>query len=278
VEIVEDCYRDSLLTIIQGKILEGSIIHIQHKIENWHALENTPISREEHLRNVAMKYSNTLQEARAFLTYLARELLKSRGVHEQDPISSQSTRLFLLQQMSERVKQNILKLEKFQPQLDGLNTQSSEIMMKTTLTKTLPLLLEISFERSELKSFELLSHLKIKSRETIKSAEHYEKLIIRTIKIKNGISKLRAQLTQSSGIPESFYTDIQTVKKAALRLKLQAPYTLFWMRAVEIGLPLLLSIISIFFAARYPLTENRCYEIKLALKVRNIRGDTKRDP
>jgi Na+/melibiose symporter-like transporter len=41
------------------------------------------------------------------------------------------------------------------------------------------------------------------------------------------------------------------------------------MRVVEIGLPLLLSLISIFFALRYSLSEERCYEIKAALKDRN---------
>ena len=41
------------------------------------------------------------------------------------------------------------------------------------------------------------------------------------------------------------------------------------MRVVEIGLPLLLSIFSIFFVLRYSLTEKRSHEIKDLLKQRN---------
>jgi GPH family glycoside/pentoside/hexuronide:cation symporter len=40
------------------------------------------------------------------------------------------------------------------------------------------------------------------------------------------------------------------------------------LRLVEIGLPLALSVVSIFLTLRYPLTEARCYEIKEALKQR----------
>ena len=49
----------------------------------------------------------------------------------------------------------------------------------------------------------------------------------------------------------------------------QTPYTLLMMRVVEIGLPLLLSIFSIFFVLRYSLTEKRSHEIKEILKQRN---------
>ena len=47
------------------------------------------------------------------------------------------------------------------------------------------------------------------------------------------------------------------------------PQTLFRLRLVEIGLPLALSIVSIFLTLRYPLTEARCYEIKAALQARH---------
>jgi glycoside/pentoside/hexuronide:cation symporter, GPH family len=51
-------------------------------------------------------------------------------------------------------------------------------------------------------------------------------------------------------------------------LRRQSPETLFRLRLVEIGLPLALSIVSILFVLRYPLTEQRCYEIKELLKQR----------
>ena len=51
-------------------------------------------------------------------------------------------------------------------------------------------------------------------------------------------------------------------------LRRQSPDTLFRLRLVEIGLPLALSVVSILFVLRYPLTEQRCYEIKELLKQR----------
>jgi glycoside/pentoside/hexuronide:cation symporter, GPH family len=51
-------------------------------------------------------------------------------------------------------------------------------------------------------------------------------------------------------------------------LRRQSPETLFRLRLVEIGLPLSLSVVSILFMLRYPLTEQRCYEIKELLKQR----------
>lgn len=51
-------------------------------------------------------------------------------------------------------------------------------------------------------------------------------------------------------------------------LRRQSPETLFRLRLVEIGLPLALSVVSILLTLRYPLTEQRCYEIKELLKQR----------
>jgi GPH family glycoside/pentoside/hexuronide:cation symporter len=54
----------------------------------------------------------------------------------------------------------------------------------------------------------------------------------------------------------------------------QTVATLFWLRFWEIGLPAILSIIAIMVISRYPLTENRAYEIKELLKKGNNGGDT----
>jgi glycoside/pentoside/hexuronide:cation symporter, GPH family len=52
-------------------------------------------------------------------------------------------------------------------------------------------------------------------------------------------------------------------------LTLQTPATLFWMRVIEISLPLLLCIVSILFLLPYSLTEEHSQEIKRALEQRN---------
>jgi GPH family glycoside/pentoside/hexuronide:cation symporter len=63
--------------------------------------------------------------------------------------------------------------------------------------------------------------------------------------------------------------DVDAILKQLGPLRQQSPVTLFRLRLVEIGLPLLLSLISIALTLRYPLNEARCYEIKAALKARH---------
>ena len=56
-------------------------------------------------------------------------------------------------------------------------------------------------------------------------------------------------------------------------LKRQSSYTLLMMRIVEIGLPIILSLFSLFFVMRYSLTEERLQEIKMLLRARNAKRD-----
>jgi Na+/melibiose symporter-like transporter len=63
--------------------------------------------------------------------------------------------------------------------------------------------------------------------------------------------------------------ELSAIKKNIVPLTQQTPYTLLMMRVVEIGLPLFLSLFSIFFVLRYSLTEKRSHEIKDLLRQRN---------
>lgn len=58
------------------------------------------------------------------------------------------------------------------------------------------------------------------------------------------------------------------VSDALLQLTRQSPDSLFRMRVIEIALPILLCMVSLFFALQYPLTDQRCREIQIALAER----------
>ena len=86
------------------------------------------------------------------------------------------------------------------------------------------------------------------------------------------ISQRLALLSRQTNPNRSQIVSVLDVIETELpTLSLQAPATLLRMRVVEIGLPLLLSLISLWFTRRYPLTEERCQEIKRALQERNLR-------
>ena len=101
-------------------------------------------------------------------------------------------------------------------------------------------------------------------------ANHIQTLIEISKKTESQLEIINTNQPALINIPAPPLIDkIDAIAKHSSQLSQQAPYTLFWMRAVEIGLPLLLSLISIFFVSRYSLSEDRCYEIKQALKERN---------
>jgi glycoside/pentoside/hexuronide:cation symporter, GPH family len=115
-----------------------------------------------------------------------------------------------------------------------------------------------------LNSFELLAHLEGKSLETQKSKEHFEKIIQNA----EGLDKKLADITTTMPL-DQLDKELSTLETDTVQLTIQSPYTLLMMRVVEIGLPMLLSLFSIFFVMKYSLTEKRSHEIKDLLKQRN---------
>jgi Na+/melibiose symporter-like transporter len=82
--------------------------------------------------------------------------------------------------------------------------------------------------------------------------------------LNNRILSLDATLS-----PTDLDKELESIEKDIMPITRQAPYTLLMMRIVEIGLPVLLSLLSLFFVLRYTLTEKRSHEIKAILKKRN---------
>ena len=96
------------------------------------------------------------------------------------------------------------------------------------------------------------------------SKEHTIELTENISAINNRISALNA-----ASPPDLLNEELGAIEKDIEPLKKQSPYTLLMMRIVEIGLPLLLSLLALFFAARYSLTDKRTFEIKELLKQRS---------
>jgi len=101
-----------------------------------------------------------------------------------------------------------------------------------------------------------------------RQAEHLEMLTERVTAISTRMKDLRAKSTALSSTPAEAVRMTEELLAQSELLKIQSPDTLFRLRLVEIGLPLLMSIVSIALTLRYPLTEQRCYEIKTALEKR----------
>jgi GPH family glycoside/pentoside/hexuronide:cation symporter len=125
--------------------------------------------------------------------------------------------------------------------------------------------LEEFIGKARKRSGDLMSRLEAKSLETKNSKEHYKKLIQNITGVNNRLANMNTTLSL-----DFLDKELGTIEREIVPLKKQTPYTLLMMRVVEIGLPLLLSIFSIFFVLRYSLTEKRSHEIKDLLKQRNM--------
>jgi Na+/melibiose symporter-like transporter len=120
------------------------------------------------------------------------------------------------------------------------------------------------FKKALVKSSELKSHLETKTLETKNSPEHYDVIMQNITGVNERLENLDTTLT-----PDLLDQELSHIEEDIVPLTQQTPYTLLMMRIVEIGLPVLLSLFSIFFVLRYSLTEKRSHEIKDLLKKRN---------
>ncbi len=145
----------------------------------------------------------------------------------------------------------------------------SEIQVSNENAATNPTI-DSLLAKSLLRCEELENHLEIKAANTKHSHNHYQFLLKSVENVRERLIALDPELPDGL-----FETELNTIEKEITILTKQSPYTLLMMRIVEIGLPLLLSIFSIFFILRYTLTEKRSHEIKELLKLRNIGNEFK---
>ena len=140
--------------------------------------------------------------------------------------------------------------------------------MNATVIRAIALTLQTKLDKAKMYSFELRSHLEAKSLETKNSREHYD-VIMQEI---SGVNNRLASMNTASSMV-LLDNELGAIESRIVPLTQQTPYTLLMMRVVEIGLPLLLSIFSIFFVMKYSLTEKRSHEIKDLLRQRNVISD-----
>ncbi len=100
--------------------------------------------------------------------------------------------------------------------------------------------------------------------------EHSQHLNETLSDIRQRTKALQTQAHDAVQAPADLHDTAETILHDATALARQSPKTLLLLRIIEIGLPLVLSILSITLTLRYPLTEARCYEIKAQLDARNI--------
>jgi glycoside/pentoside/hexuronide:cation symporter, GPH family len=155
----------------------------------------------------------------------------------------------------------VTKVDKLQGEVRALIAQPSAADVQEKLDK-------VSKNAAELRTY-----LDGKVATAGKSSEHYRALAHTTEQVHAALSSLHAT---SPG--ESLKQQLTAVEKNTVELTKQPPYTLFLMRIVEIGLPLIACLVSLLFVMGYALTEARSREIKDELARRHAEHDGSAEP
>jgi len=160
------------------------------------------------------------------------------------------------------INRNLLSLQTTIGSLSGNKIVIDTVMKNKQIVP--PAFIQTKLDKLSVNVLELQAYLTNKWLDPkTKNKEHYLELnrkmeLVQKTLIK---SKINTNLIE-------LQANVKTMENEIVALKKQTPYTLLMMRVVEIGLPILLSIISLFLIFRYTLTEKRSLEIKELLKAK----------
>jgi GPH family glycoside/pentoside/hexuronide:cation symporter len=249
--------------------LQGNIRELRSKVQLWNGSEGFNGSTQNLLLTTKKQTTEALDESKIYMIFLKKESAKTEIEANQNIATYKSQRKIMLENALSVTKSTLAGLENIQSRLEYLGPQPQDSAVINLSKAAVALTLQTKFEKAILTSFELISHLESKSLvpKLIKKEEtdkHYNRLM----KEINGVKDQLAGIRTTSSLA-SLDKDLGSIETAIMPLTQQTPYTLLMMRVVEIGLPLLLSIFSVFFILRYSLTEKRSHEIKDLLKQRN---------
>lgn len=244
--------------------LQGNIREIRSDIKYWQGDQGLAATKTLMLENTKKQIAEAIDKSKLYVKVLEKEMAKKQDESYQNVAEYKIERKNKLSQVIVSTKSTMSEMELLKVQVGSLSSQSPDSLIKGSAAAAIPLILQPKLDKARLNSFELLSHLKGKSLESDKSKAHYATIIQNNIALDKELTNLTT--TQSLS---SIDKVLENIEKETVQLTIQSPYTLLMMRVVEIGLPMLLSIFSIFFIMRYSLTEKRSLEIKNLLKQKN---------
>ncbi len=245
--------------------LQGNIRELRSDIKYWQSDQGLAGTETTIFVNTQKKISEAIDDSKLYIKVLEKESVKKQDEAYQNVAEYKNQRKEKLAEVIKVTKNNISELEILSVQLQKNGEKNTDSLTKAIVKSAIPLILQPKFEKARLNSFELLAHLRGKSLETTKSTEHFNRIIQNS----EAVDKQLANI--NTGLPlDQLDKQLGDIETQTVQLTIQSPYTLLMMRVVEIGLPILLSIFSIFFVLRYSLTEKRSHEIKDLLKQRNV--------
>lgn len=243
--------------------LQGSVRDMQAKVRYWQGYSADEDSRQW-LGNISAGTAEALKESSDYLTYLESELTKSSDRNKQKNAEREAQRISMLLNASEILKVNIQSLTEVQKKAQNIEGADTATRADSLIKSAIPLILQPKLIKARISSFDLMYHLQNRLKVHEKSRDHLKQLIANLSEIDSQVNILSADARL-----DNLEKNLTSIAQKIGPLKKQAPYTLLMMRIVEIGLPIVLSILAFFFVFRYTLTEKRIFEIKDLLRQKN---------
>lgn len=276
--IVLTAFDESQVTKVDA--IQGNVRELKSKVQYWQ--EYKGVATAEWIEKTKNQAEEAIKESGDYSIYLEKE--STKAAEDLSPVmqSYQETKKALMLKALQSTRATNEGLLQLKSKLDGLNAQSPDSVANDAIKKAIPLVLQTKFEKAKVNALILTAHLDDESQtsrvtRSEKNRTHYAGLL-------NDIRHISDELAviESGETLPSLDKQLTTIEEEIKSLTKQTPYTLLMMRIVEIGLPILLSLISIFFVFRYSLTEKRSHEIKELLRQRNAErengGDSKPEP
>jgi len=200
--------------------------------------------------------TDAVKELEEYSVLLEKESLKDIKKGYENIPSYASDKKLLLKQSYNNMQTVLLSLKECKT-----GSSDSAAVMESSL---FPLLFQVKFEKMQNNLYDLQIYLKDKTLQKVKNIEHYGEL-------EKTAEEMSVRLAEMRANPDlhTIRSESESINQEIITLKKQTPYTLLMMRVVEIGLPILLSLVSIILIFRYTLTEKRLHEIKELLAARN---------
>ncbi|MDQ7825181.1 MAG: MFS transporter [Candidatus Eremiobacteraeota bacterium] len=249
--------------------LQGTIRELRSSVQAWSGQKGFGGTSAGLLSTARKQCADALDESRIYATYLKKELDKAGAEGNESLPDYKADRKKALARALEVTNATIIDLKKAGDELNTVTGQTPEPLLKSLALETAAITFRTKLEKAGLNSFELISHLESKSAKprwinSGENREHYVDILARMKSVQEQVRHLSpsSELSALEQALDRLDRDIMPIKK-------QTPYTLLMMRVVEIGLPFIMSLLSIFFILRYTLTEKRSLEIKDILKQQN---------
>ena len=150
------------------------------------------------------------------------------------------------------------KKERLELWINQLLGKTKDLSIKTTTQERLfKFKAQMSESLKQAKEFE--DTVLISSDKSMEDTTHSRQLRSTLLKVIEETESLQKKATEVVDKPDILYSKIENLLHKSTALSIQKPRTLFLLRIIEIGLPLLLSLVSIVFTLLYSLSDERCY-------------------